>query len=131
MHKGSLYAGRRIMFEVAVSVARIRWMVVLAVGLALAITAAPLDAENTYYLAASPESLTFDYVIGGTVPAKQAVAIVSEFGTHCDNICDFTLSSPDSWVTFSPSSGIAPKTVSVGVAVSGLSPGTYISKLIV
>ena len=65
------------MFEVIASAVRIRWMVVLTICLALAVTAAPLDAENTYYLAVSPDSLTFDYVIGGTVPATQAVAIVS------------------------------------------------------
>src|SRR5262245_46832784 len=111
------------MTDVAVRAVRIRWIVVLAVWLILAGVGTPLNAQNgDVSVLVSPNALTFNYVIGGTLPSTQPISITSEKPAVVHN---FTLSSPDNWVTFNPSSGSTPQTVDVGVNVTGLNAGTY------
>src|SRR5215510_6690731 len=116
------------MTDVAVRAVRIRWVVILAVWLILASVGSPLNAQNgDLSVLVSPNALTFNYVIGGTLPSTQPISITSENPTVSHNV---TLSSPDNWVTFNPSTVSTPQTVDVGVNVSGLSAGTYTSTLV-
>jgi uncharacterized protein (TIGR03437 family) len=69
----------------------------------------------------SPTSLQFGYAIGGQTPASQALQI-SNSGT---GTLSWTATSSDAWLVLSSTSGTAPSTVSVSVAPSGLSVGSY------
>lgn len=70
----------------------------------------------------SPVSLSFTAPAGGPNPANQSFTISTN-----TNAIGWSASSNASWLTASPASGTAASssTVSVGVNVAGLAPGTY------
>ena len=72
-------------------------------------------------LAVSPQALTFNYTVGGTVPAAQGVSITNGDG----GTLSWTASADTAWVGLSPVSGAAPATMSVSVNPVNLSAGTY------
>ena len=74
-------------------------------------------------LSASPSSLSFSQVAGGSAPAAQNVAISST-----PNSVNFTVvanANGLSWLTVSPTTGTTPGTLTVSVNGSALNPGTY------
>ncbi|MDA0168685.1 choice-of-anchor D domain-containing protein [Solirubrobacter taibaiensis] len=72
-------------------------------------------------LATSPTSLSFNAVAGGANPSAKTVNVTNTG----DGDLNFTASDSASWLTVTPTSGSAPRTVSVAVNVAGLSAGTY------
>jgi len=71
-------------------------------------------------LTATPSTLVFGYTPGGTLPAAQSFAL-SSGGTPLN----FTVTSPGTWLTVSPSRGTTPGTVLVTANPTGLGAGTY------
>ena len=73
-------------------------------------------------ISVSPTSLSFIAPVGGPNPANKSFTISTNA-----NFIGWSLSSNASWLTASPTSGTAARssTVSVGVNVAGLAPGTY------
>jgi serine protease AprX len=65
-------------------------------------------------------SLSFAYSTGGAAPAAQTVAVTSAGGSVAVSV-----STSAAWLTASASASATPATVTVGVATSGLTPGTY------
>jgi hypothetical protein len=72
-------------------------------------------------LTATPSSLTFNYAIGGTVPAAQSVSIGAS-----GSALSYTASAPGgTWLAVTPASGATPESTSVTVDATGLAAGTY------
>jgi len=74
----------------------------------------------------SPESLTFNYVIGGATPTSQSVSVTAD-GT----LSGLFITSGSSWVSASLSSSIAPTTVQIVPITTGLYSGSYNSTVVV
>ena len=72
-------------------------------------------------LGISPASLTFSATAGGSNPASQNVSIANTG----NGTLSWTASASAAWLTLSAKSGTAPSTLSIGIATSGLSAGTY------
>ena len=72
-------------------------------------------------LAVSPGALTFNYTVGGTVPAAQGASITNRGG----GTLSWTASADSAWVGLSPLSGTAPATLSISVNPVNLLAGTY------
>jgi uncharacterized protein (TIGR03437 family) len=91
----------------------------LSVAVALTVTAAAAA------LTASPQSLTFNYTVGGSAPAAQNVSIaIGGSGT-----LPWSVVSNVFWATVSPASGSASAKVSVSVNAANLAAGTYTGSL--
>jgi uncharacterized protein (TIGR03437 family) len=96
---------------------------------AFGVANSPLNIPVTYTVSSSSSSsstltvpttpLTFNYAIGGTAPAAQAVSITGTSG-----ISFTTLTSGGAWLSATPS-GTVPSSLSIAVNSSGLSAGTY------
>ncbi|MGA3188278.1 MAG: IPT/TIG domain-containing protein [Bryobacteraceae bacterium] len=72
-------------------------------------------------LAIAPQALTFQYSIGGSVPAAQTVSI----GNTGGGTLAWTASASTYWAVISPVSGSAPGTLTVSVNPANLAAGTY------
>lgn len=77
-------------------------------------------------IAVSTSSLTFAYIIDGTLPTSQSVDITAN-GT----LSDVYIQSGSSWVSASLSSSVVPTTLSIIPAVTGLYSGSYTSTVTV
>jgi uncharacterized protein (TIGR03437 family) len=89
----------------------------LTVGVTLTVAAAVVMPTLT----AAPQSLTFNYTVGGAAPAAQSVAIANAgSGT-----LSWTASSSVFWASLSAASGSAPATLSVTVNPANLAAGSY------
>jgi uncharacterized protein (TIGR03437 family) len=73
---------------------------------------------STGPLVFTPSSLGFA-ATAGTNPATQTLQLTASVSTS------FTVTSNQSWLTVSPTSGTAPTNLSVAVAAAGLAAGTY------
>lgn len=91
------------------------WILCLALGLWM--------APDTWALSASPRSLTFQAVQGGSNPPSQSIT-VSKPNNKTTN---YTASDSASWVIVSPATGSITKSSQIVVVVNtaGLTPGTY------
>ncbi|MGA2593261.1 MAG: hypothetical protein ABSH32_25370, partial [Bryobacteraceae bacterium] len=78
-----------------------------------------LTVSALLQLTATPASLSFDYQIGGQVPAAQSFTLSTN-----DTTVGLTLTSPGNWLVASFTAG-TPDTVLVTVNPVGLGPGTY------
>jgi len=76
-------------------------------------------------LAAAPQSLSFNYTVGGAAPVAQNVSITNAGG----GTLSWAASPGASWVALSPASGTAPATLSVSVNPATLAAGTYTSSV--
>jgi len=76
-------------------------------------------------LAVSPQTLTFNYTIGASLPAAQSVSITNTGGGSLS----WTASTSANWIGVSPPSGTAPATLSVSVNPAGLSVGSYVGNV--
>jgi uncharacterized protein (TIGR03437 family) len=85
------------------------------ISVTLTVTPAPAS------LAVSPQSLTFNYTVGGTLPAAQTISITNTGG----GTLSWTASASAAWVGLSPASGTAPTTISVSVSPATLAAGSY------
>jgi outer membrane protein assembly factor BamB len=75
----------------------------------------------TQILSASPTSLSFAAVQGGSNPASSTVNVTNAgAGT-----LTFNATSDSTWLTVSPASGSAPQNLQIGANVGGLAQGTY------
>jgi len=77
-------------------------------------------STNTGSYSTSPTSLTFSTNYLTANPAAQTVQVTSSASALA-----WTAISTASWLTVSPTSGVSPATLTVGVNSSTLSPGTY------
>src|ERR1017187_850943 len=87
------------------------------VSVTVTLTVAPAPAS----LAVSPQALTFNYTVGGTVSAAQGVSITNRGG----GTLNWSATTSASWLSVAPASGTAPSTLSVLVSPTGLGAGTY------
>ncbi len=87
------------------------------VSISVTLTVAPAPAS----LAVSPQALTFNYTVGGTVPAAQNISITNGGG----GTLSWTASADSAWVGLAPASGTTPATMSVSVNPVNLLAGTY------
>jgi hypothetical protein len=69
----------------------------------------------------NPGSLSFTATAGGANPASQTISITN-LGAGTLN---WTATDNASWLTVSPTSGVAPSTLTASVDISGLAAGTY------
>jgi uncharacterized protein (TIGR03437 family) len=76
-------------------------------------------------LAVSSSNLTFNYTVGGAVPASQNISITNAGAGSLA----WTASDSDFWVGLSPASGAAPGTLAVSVNPANLAAGTHTSNL--
>ncbi|MBS1855367.1 MAG: hypothetical protein JST11_08385 [Acidobacteria bacterium] len=74
-------------------------------------------------LTANPASLTFNYVVGQTVPASQNVAVTISGGSA--SIAAQVSSAASAWLAVSPASGTTPANLTIAVTPGTLSAGTY------
>ncbi len=86
----------------------------VSVPVTLTLAAAPA-------LAVTPQTLTFDYTFGGSVPAAQSVSITNTGG----GTLSWTASTSAFWLGIASTSGAAPATLAVSVDPSNLAAGTY------
>jgi uncharacterized protein (TIGR03437 family) len=87
----------------------------LSVAVTLTVTAA-MPA-----LAVAPQTLTFSYTAGSTIPAAQNVSITNAGA----GALAWSASASAFWISVAPASGSAPATVSVSVNPGNLAAGTY------
>jgi uncharacterized protein (TIGR03437 family) len=87
----------------------------LTVAVSLVVSGAPP------VLTVSPQTLTFQYTAGGTVPAAQSLAISNGGGGSLS----WVAASGAYWAVISPAAGTAPGTVAVSVIPGNLAAGTY------
>lgn len=78
-------------------------------------------------LSVTPESLTFTYASGGTLPPEQSL-FISNAGAGS---LTWTANKSAAWLTLSQSSGTTPSTVAVSLVPSLQVPGTYVADIIV
>ncbi len=71
-------------------------------------------------LSASPDTLTFTYIIGGATPDKQTVALSS---TGANAPFTVTVPSTASWLSVTPTSGTTPASLTFAVNPQGLTIG--------
>ena len=84
--------------------------------------AAPSPPPNSPpVIAIAPSTLQFAYSIGGAVPAGQSVQVTKTGGGEFN----WSASSSAAWLSATPTSDMAPSTVTVSVAPGGLTAGTY------
>jgi uncharacterized protein (TIGR03437 family) len=69
---------------------------------------------------ASPATLQYRFVIGGSLPSSQTVSVTSTGGP-----LSFNPSSTAAWIKFTAPSGTTPATLTSSVDPSGLNPGTF------
>ena len=72
-------------------------------------------------LSASPTNLAFTAQQGGGNPAANAISISNTGG----GTLTYGAAADAAWLTVSPASGTAPKTLQVAANIAGLVPGTY------
>ena len=72
-------------------------------------------------LSVSPTSFGFSATAGGSSPASKTLTVSNTGG----GTLNFTASDDQPWLTVSPTSGAAPKDLTVAVDTSGLAAGTY------
>ncbi len=77
---------------------------------------------------ATPTTLNFSYMTGGSAPAAQQIAVSGNGGTLAFTA---TASSTGNWLVVSPASGTTPGTVSVSISGTGLSAGNYTGAVVV
>ena len=92
-------------------------------------TGSPISIPVTYTItngtgasgfAASPSSLSFSYISGGTVPAAQPIALTATGSSQLS----FTFSSTVPWATVTTTSSTTPATLTVTVSPANLPIGT-------
>ena len=86
------------------------------ISVTLIVTTSPL-------LSVSPGTLSFDYQVGGAIPASQSLTVASSSAAL--NYAAAVTSSGGAWLAAGPLSGSTSGTVTVEVSPAGLAPGTY------
>src|SRR5262249_37353299 len=74
-----------------------------------------LTITNISGLTVAPQSVSFSYQLGGTLPAAQTIAI-----SGGSSIVGYSAFSNTSWLTVAPTNGVTPATVTVSVNPAGL-----------
>jgi hypothetical protein len=83
--------------------------------------APPQPPTTTLSLSATPQSLSFNYQIGGRLPAPRTLTITSTGGST-----SYTATESDPWLKINPTSGSStPGKIQASVNPTGLSAGTY------
>jgi hypothetical protein len=90
-----------------------------------------LEVKAPPKLVVSPQSLAFDYTIGGTLPANQPVTIAIE--NDPAGAYSWSVSSKDSWVSITTLSGSGDTLTQalIGVDVTGFVAGTYTGQVVI
>ena len=87
------------------------------VSLTVTLTVAPAAAV----LAVSPKALTFNYTVGGTIPAAESIQLTNSGG----GTLNWSATTSATWLSVAAASGTAPSTLSVAVSPTGLGVETY------
>jgi uncharacterized protein (TIGR03437 family) len=87
------------------------------VSVAVTLTVAPAPPV----LAVSPQALTFNYMVSGTIPAAQSIQVTNSGG----GTLNWSATASAMWLSVAVTSGTAPSTLSVLVSPTGLGAGTY------
>jgi uncharacterized protein (TIGR03437 family) len=85
--------------------------------------AVTLVVTSSALLTASPSTLTFNYQVGGAVPASQTLNLGSSSGSLNYNASATT--SGGAWLAIGALTGTTPGSITATVTPTGLSPGTY------
>ncbi len=85
-----------------------------------------IGAAQASTLTASPSSLAFTAVAGGTAPATQSLTI----GENPAGAVAFTVTADQAWMTLSAASGTTSGAIQVGANISGLAAGNYTGHVI-
>lgn len=93
------------------------------VSVAVTLTVSPAAAA----LAVSPQAFTFNYTVGGAVPAAQQISITNNGG----GTLSWIASANAAWVGLSSASGTAPATLSVSVSPATLAAGSYSATVLI
>ena len=93
------------------------------VSVAVTLTVAPAPPV----LAVSPQALTFNYAVGGRIPAAQGISITNTGG----GALSWVASASAAWVGLSPASGTAPATLSVSANPATLAAGSYSATVLI
>jgi hypothetical protein len=88
---------------------------------------ATLTVNTNYVISAAPTAFTFAATVNGTTPALQTVIFISTPATPLP----FTMSTTQSWITMSASSGVTKSTLQFGVNTTGLAAGSYSGQVLV
>jgi uncharacterized protein (TIGR03437 family) len=86
---------------------------VISIPVMLTVSVAPNS------ITASPASVSFTQILGGTAPAAQTIQLASPSPTN------FTAASTSTWLTVAPTTGTTPATLTLTVNPAGLAAGTY------
>ncbi len=81
-------------------------------------------------LGLSVDSLGFNAIAGGSTPAAQNFTVTSTGDGAGDHLA-FTLVENSPWLIKTPASGTTPRSISVSVNITGLTPGVYIDSIAV
>jgi uncharacterized protein (TIGR03437 family) len=92
-------------------------------SVAVTLTVAPAPPV----LAVSPQALTFNYAVGGRIPAAQGISITNTGG----GALSWVASASAAWVGLSPASGTAPATLSVSANPATLAAGSYSATVLI
>jgi uncharacterized protein (TIGR03437 family) len=82
-----------------------------------------LVSSNPLLILGTPPA-TFNYQIGGTIPAAQSVPVTSS-STPITFTVAATTSSGSNWLVAGPATGTTPQPVTISVNPAGLAPGNY------
>jgi len=93
------------------------------VSVAVTLTVVPHAAV----LAVSPQAFTFNYMVGGAVPAPIEISITNTGGAALS----WAASASAAWVELSSASGTAPATLSVSVNPATLAPGSHSATVVI
>ncbi|MBK9169821.1 MAG: hypothetical protein IPM24_20505 [Bryobacterales bacterium] len=86
------------------------------ISVQLTVTGSPLTA--------APTSLAFAYDIGGPVPAVRPLDVIAG-GANVGFTAEPFTESGGNWLTVTPTSGTTPSTLSVGINIAALTPGSF------
>ncbi len=87
--------------------------------------------QPTDNLTATPASLSFTQVVGGTAPAEQTIQIAASSGGNLSYLVSAATITGGSWLSVTPTAGNTPGTIRVTANGSTLSPGTYSGTIVV
>lgn len=92
----------------------------IPIGMTVKLKPRPEPQQPETRLTVVPSQISFDYLIGGTVPSAQRVGIGAEAGQ-----AEYRAQSSARWLSISPSHGSAPSRADVTVKPEGLAKGVY------
>jgi len=82
-------------------------------------------------VSATPATLNFSYAVGASTPAAQSISVTGAGNAALPFTATASTTTGGNWLTVTPTSGNTPASLSVTVAPSSLSAGTYSGTVVV